>query len=225
MKNFKFVDANGLDTALAYKLVVGCVVPRPIAWITTMNAKGLVNAAPFSSYNYVATDPPMLGVNIASKAHGLKDTARNILETGEFVVNVADVDNMEMMHASAAEFDADVSETSSLGIDLIPSLKVKVPRIAHSPIQMECRLDQSVKLGVGRNVLYIGEIVAFHIWDELFDGERVDSIKLNPVARLGGPNYSALGQIFNKPMIQKPPGGEGWVNQVFEPTLSGKDKK
>ena len=137
MKNFKFVDANGLDTALAYKLVVGCVVPRPIAWITSMNSKGLVNAAPFSSYNYVATDPPMLGVNIASKAHGLKDTAKNILETGEFVVNVVDVDNMEMMHASAAEFDADVSETSSLGIELIPSLKVKVPRVANSPIQME----------------------------------------------------------------------------------------
>ena len=99
MSDFTFLDARGLDTAEAYRLVIGCVVPRPIAWITTVDGKGCVNAAPFSSYNYVATSPPMLAVNIASREGAIKDTARNIRETGEFVVNVATEHTMEAMHA------------------------------------------------------------------------------------------------------------------------------
>jgi len=116
MSKFIYVPAKGLDTAQAYKLVVGCVVPRPIAWITTKVLSGLVNAAPFSSYNYVATDPPMLAVNIADRSGVLKDTARNILETGEFVVNVSDEGSLDMMHASAQEFPPETSETDVLGI-------------------------------------------------------------------------------------------------------------
>ena len=213
MKKFAFVDALGLDTAEAYRLIVGCVVPRPIAWITTMDAQGRVNAAPFSSYNYVATDPPMLAVNIASRGDDLKDTARNIRETGEFVVNVADLATMESMHASAAEYPPDVSETDALNIALLPSTRVKPPRIAASPVQMECKLDQFIVLGKGRNTLYIGEVLAFHLSTDVYDGQRVDSVALNPIARLGGPYYAALGEIYNRPMLQRPPGGEGWVHQ------------
>jgi flavin reductase (DIM6/NTAB) family NADH-FMN oxidoreductase RutF len=209
---FAFVDGEGLDTATAYRLIVGCVVPRPVAWITTLDAEGRVNAAPFSSYNYVATSPPMLAVNIAARAGdgAMKDTARNIRESGEFVVNVATEDTMEAMHLSAQEFPPEVSEAEALGLALLPSRRLRPPRLAASPVQMECRLDQAVVLGRGVNTLYIGEVVAFHLRSDIYDGKRVDSAAMRPVARLGGPFYAALGEIFERPMLQRPPGGEGW---------------
>lgn len=210
MDDFIHIDCQGLDTATAYRLVIGCVAPRPIAWVTTVDAQGRVNAAPFSSYNYVATSPPMLAIQVAQREGETKDTARNILASGEFVVNVATEDNLELMHASAEEFAPHESETEILDIPLLPSQHVRPPRIAIAPIQMECRLDQVVTLGRGVNTLYIGEIVAFHLSPTVYDGQRVDSVKLRPVARLGGPYYAGLGEIFHRPMLQRPPGGEGW---------------
>jgi flavin reductase (DIM6/NTAB) family NADH-FMN oxidoreductase RutF len=154
----------------------------------------------------------MLAINIARRPGGgtTKDTARNILESREFVVNVATEDDMEVMHQSAQEFPPEVSETEVLGIDLLPSRHVRVPRIASSPVHMECRLEQVVPLGRGVNTLYIGEVIAFHLSDQIYDGTRVDTAAMRPIARLGGPYYSGLGEIFHRPMLQKPPGGEGW---------------
>ena len=215
-RRFSFVDGEGMDTALAYRLIVGCVAPRPVAWITSIDAQGRVNAAPFSSYNYVATSPPMLAINIAqppSRPGGIKDTARNIEANGEFVVNVATEYNMELMHQSAQEFAPDVSETDVLGLELLPSRHVKPPRLAISPVQMECRLRHRLVLGRGINTLYIGEVVAFHLSEEIYDGSRVDTEKMRPIARLGGPFYAGLGEIFHRPMLQRPPGGEGWAAQ------------
>ncbi len=213
------VDRDALDTETAYRLIVGCVVPRPVAWITTVDEQGRVNAAPFSSFNYVATSPPMLAVNIARRpgSGGVKDTARNIERSGEFVVNVATEHNMELMHRSAAEFPPEVSEIEALGIPVLASRHVRAPRIALSPVQMECRLDQVVRLGRGINTLYIGEVVAFHLDREVYDGHRVDSVALRPIARLGGPLYAGLGEIFHRPMLQKPPGGEGWAGDPASP--------
>ncbi|MBH1963943.1 MAG: flavin reductase family protein [Comamonadaceae bacterium] len=210
---FQLVDGDALDTETAYRLLVGCVVPRPIAWITTVDEQGRVNAAPFSSFNYVATSPPMLAVNVALRpgSGNVKDTARNIDATREFVVNIATEDQMDVMHRTAQEFGPEVSETEALGIDLLPSKHVRAPRIANSPVQMECKLDQIVKLGRGINTLYIGEVVAFHLADRIYDGHRVNSEAMRPLARLGGPFYAGLGEIFHRPMLQKPPGGEGWA--------------
>src|SRR3989338_4468128 len=132
------VIAAELDTQRAYKLILGCVVPRPIA---SISAEGRVNAAPFSSYNYVSHSPPMLAVNIGLRAGKLKDTARNILETREFVVNVATEAARQPMHDSACDFAPEESEPEALGIALAPSRFVKPPRIALSPVHMECRLD------------------------------------------------------------------------------------
>lgn len=212
-ERFHRVDGEALDTETAYRLLVGCVVPRPIAWITTADEQGRVNAAPFSSFNYVATSPPMLAVNIARRPGSgqVKDTARNIVATREFVVNVATEHDMDLMHRSAQEFAPEVSEPEVLGIGLLPSRHVRAPRIASSPVQMECRLDQVVTLGRGINTLYIGEVVAFHLSEAVYDGKRVDSVALRPLARLGGPFYAGLGEIFHRPMLQKPPGGEGWA--------------
>ena len=219
--HFQLIDGNALDAETAYRLLVGCVVPRPIAWITSVDEHGNVNAAPFSSFNYVATSPPMLAVNVALRpgVGSIKDTARNIATTREFVVNVATEADMEVMHRTAQEFGPEVSEPEVLGIDLLPSKHVRAPRIASSPVQMECRLDQAVKLGRGINTLFIGEVVAFHLSDTVYDGRRVDSAAMRPLARLGGPFYSGLGEIFERPMLQKTPGGEGW-----SPSGSGRNK-
>lgn len=205
-EKFTTIDASGMDTGTAYRLLCGIVVPRPIAWITSISEAGVVNAAPFSSYNYVAHSPPMLAVNIGSRSGALKDTARNIEKSREFVVNVATVANMETMHKTSAEFAPDASETDILGIELLPSQHVKPPRIAISPVQMECRLNQVVRLGK-LNTLYIGEVVAFHLSSEVYDGRHVDSVKMQPVARLGGPFYAGLGEIFERPILQTPPVG------------------
>ena len=204
---FTTLDARGMDTATAYRLLCGVVAPRPIAWITSIDANGVVNAAPFSSYNYVAHSPPMLAVNIGTRNGGLKDTARNIEQTGEFVVNVATEANMELMHQTSAEFAPDVSEALALDIALLPSSQVRPPRIAVSPVQMECRLHQRVPLG-RLNTLYIGEVVAFHLSEAVYDGKHVDTARLRPIARLGGPYYAALGEIFMRPILQTPPVSE-----------------
>ncbi|UUZ64346.1 flavin reductase family protein [Polaromonas sp. P1-6] len=203
---FTTLAASSMDTATAYRLLCGVVVPRPVAWITSISADGVVNAAPFSSYNYVAHSPPMLAVNIGSAAAGLKDTARNIEQNREFVVNVATMANMEVMHKTSAEFAPHASEAQALGIELLPSQQVKPPRIAMSPVQMECRLQQVVRLG-RLNTLYIGEVVAFHLSSEVYDGKHVDSVKMKPISRLGGPYYAALGEIFLRPTLQTPPLG------------------
>lgn len=202
------VPAAGLDTATAYRLVCGVVVPRPVAWITTIDADGRVNAAPFSSYNYVAHSPPMVAVNIGTRACALKDTARNIRANGWFCVNVATEAVMETLHQCGADYPPEVSEPEALDIELMPGSATPVPRIAASPIHMECRLDQAVTLGRGLNTLYIGEVIAFHLADSVYDGRQVDSVKLRPIARLGGPYYAALGEIFHRPALQRPPGDE-----------------
>ncbi len=201
---FTTVDARDLDTPAAYRLLTGVVAPRPVAWITTVDAAGVVNAAPFSSYNYVCHSPPMLAVNIGSRNGKLKDTARNLTEGREFVVNVSTVANLEAMHRSSAEYAPGESETTALGIELWPSVHVRPPRIAVAPVQMECRIEHILPLGP-LNTLYIGVVLAFHLSNEIYDGRHVDTAKMQPVARLSGPYYAALGQIFERPMLATPP--------------------
>jgi flavin reductase (DIM6/NTAB) family NADH-FMN oxidoreductase RutF len=204
--DYASLDAEGMDTATAYRLLCGVVAPRPVAWITTVDDHGLVNAAPFSSYNYVAHSPPMVAVNIGRRGPGLKDTARNIERSGEFVVNVATLDTLEPMHQSSAEYPPERSETEALSLALLPGRWVGVPRIAITPVQMECRLHAQLSLGP-LNTLYIGRVLGFHLGRSVYDGRNVDTVKLQPVARLGGPYYAALGQIFERPVLQAPPGG------------------
>ncbi len=197
-----------LSSSQAYKLLTGVVVPRPIAWISTRSTEGVVNIAPFSSYNYVADTPPMLAVNIGLHDDGaMKDTARNIRQTGEFVVNVTTRASLDVMNASSARYGADTSEAEQLGIQLLPGQVVAPPRVASSPVHMECRLSKIVPLGAGVNTLYIGEIVMFHLATQVYDGRHVNSEAIDPLARLGGPFYASLGEIYKR---KRPldPGGE-----------------
>lgn len=203
---FATVETRTLDHAGAYRMITGCVTPRPIAWITSVSKEGVVNAAPFSSYNYVASAPPMVAVNIAKRAGKLKDTARNILDTGEFVINMPDEASLELMHVTSAEYPPEESETVVHEIPLIASRFVRPPRIAGTPIQLECALDKTVELGDGFNTLYIAKVVAFDLSDEIFDGRYIDVAKLRPIARLSGPHYAKLGEIVRLEPPFIPPG-------------------
>ena len=193
------IDAQKLSAAEAYALLVGIVVPRPIAWITTLDREMRVNAAPFSCYTFVCNQPPMLAVNLGRRDGGLKDTAQNIRERGTFVVNVVTEELIEPMHMSSFEFPAEVSEPEALGIALAPSRLVEPPRIAVSPVSLECRLHQVVELGEQKSALVIGEVVVFHIAEGIYANGRIDIRRFRPLARLGGPNYARLGEIITMP--------------------------
>lgn len=188
------VATADLTFEAAYRLLVGCVVPRPIAWITTLSETGKVNLAPFSCFTFVSSRPPMVAASIGPREGELKDTPRNIMRDKEFVVNIADMPLIEPLHRSSFDFPAHVSEVETLGLATAPSSDVRPPRLADAPISLECRLHQIVEFGELRTQLVVGEVVRFHIRDTLCTNGKIDSFALNPIARLGGPNYAALGR-------------------------------
>jgi flavin reductase (DIM6/NTAB) family NADH-FMN oxidoreductase RutF len=178
----------------AYRLLVGCVVPRPIAWISTLSEHGQANLAPFSCFTFVSSRPPMVAASIGPREGALKDTPRNIMRDKEFVVNIADMPLIEPLHLSSFEYPADVSEIEKLGLATAPSVDVRPPRLVDAPINLECRLHKIVEFGDLHTQLVVGEVVRFHIRDALCKDGKIDSFALNPVARLGGPHYAALGR-------------------------------
>lgn len=189
-----------------YKLLIGSVLPRPIAFVSSMGKEGVVNAAPFSFFTVVSTEPPMISVTAMRKPGNIqKDTARYIGETGEFVVHVVDTDNVAQVNETATDFPPHVSEVDTVGLTLHPSVRVKVPRIAESKIQMECRLHQMLPLGGTSEApnadLIIGEVVMFHVQDELLSEGRIITETLNPVGRLAGTTYGKLGEMFSMPRL------------------------
>jgi flavin reductase (DIM6/NTAB) family NADH-FMN oxidoreductase RutF len=195
------IDPDTLSNAEAYKLLTGMVVPRPIAWVTSMSGPDMTNAAPFSAFTFVSNKPPMVGISIGRLLGGFKDTARNIRESKEFVVNIADTPMLQQLHMSSAEYPPDVSEITELGIELAPSTLIETPRIAAAPISMECRLYQMLEFGELKSNFYIGEVVLFHIRDGLSVDGKIDTKDLDPIARLGGPNYVDLGDIVTMPTV------------------------
>ena len=178
-------DLNPEET---YKLLTGVVVPRPIAWITTVSPAGVVNLAPFSCYTVVSTQPPLLGVNMGRKAGVRKDTARNALASGEFVINIGDDSMIEPIHLSAVEHPPEVSEAELLGLALL-----------------ECRLHRVIGFGDTGAEFVVGEVVHMHVRDGLMVDGKIDSASLHPVCRLGGPNYGTLGRVVVQPRIAQTP--------------------
>lgn len=197
--------AASLDPEATYKLLVGAVVPRPIAWVTTRNAAGGVNLAPFSAFTYVSVKPPMLGINCGTKDGTLKDTGVNIHRSGEFVVHIADETLVEPLHASAVEYPPEVSEVERLGLETLPSVDVGTPRLACAPIAMECRFHSATPYGDTGSEFIVGEVLRFHVRDGLAEAGKIDSAKLRPLARLGGPVYAKLGEFLRlAPVAQTP---------------------
>jgi len=189
------ISTENKSTQELYKLLTGSVVPRPIAWVTTISSDGVCNAAPFSAYTFVCNNPPMLLINVG-RVDRQKDTARNILETGCFVVNVVRQDQMKLMNATSAPYPQGVSETSELGIELLPSTLVAAPRIAKSPVNMECRFERLIDFGTEGSQSLIGEVVMWHIDDDLYDNGKINQEHLHPVGRVGGAVYASLGELI-----------------------------
>lgn len=188
--------ASSLSPEQTYKLMTGIVVPRPIAWITSVSGQGVVNLAPFSCYTIVSNKPPMLGVNIGRKAGTRKDTGRNILENKAFVVNIANEELLHPMHQSAVEYEAHVSEVQELGLQTLASDRIAVPRLAAAPVSLECVLHSVTPYGDTGAEFFVGEVVALHVRDDLLQNGKIDTALLRPVCRLAGPNYAHLGEII-----------------------------
>ncbi|MHB8633226.1 MAG: flavin reductase family protein [Thermoplasmatota archaeon] len=187
------LDARTADPKRLYGILSGAVAPRPIAWITTQDAAGLVNAAPFSWYNALSSDPPMVMTAIANHRDGRpKDTVRNLRHLGEYVVNVVTRPLLRAMVASSADYPPDVSEVDALGLATTPSRQVAPPRLAASPIHLECRVERMIPLGrPPGNVVVFGEVVHMAADDAVLDERgEVDPDKIPLMARLGGTWYS-----------------------------------
>jgi len=194
-----FVEMSNMDRSLAYKILTGIVVPRPIAFVSTLSPTGIQNCAPFSFFNVVSTDPPMVGITVARRGKEKKDTIVNAEHTGDFVVNVTVGSIAEKMNLAATDFPGDVSEFEEVGLTAIPSRLVKAPRIAESPVNMECVLDSVLPFG-GDHIsdFLIGRVVAIHYADGLVDDKyRMDFSALNPVGRLAGMSYCHVREFYD----------------------------
>ena len=173
----------------AYKLMTAIVVPRPIAWVTTLSAEGVVNLAPHSFYTVSCARPPI----IQFTSVGRKDTLRNALDTGEFVVNLAHGPLLDAVNNSSAAFAADQSEPAQLGITMAPSEVVKPPRVADSPAAIECRLHSTHELG--DSTIVLGDVVAFSVADDVLVDGHPEFLRLDPLARLGKDEWGVHTQV------------------------------
>lgn len=204
------LDLTRLAPIDRYKLLTAVIVPRPVAWVTTQDRSGRVNAAPFSFFNLFGQDPALiiLGLENRRDGSGPKDTARNIADTGEFVVNIATPDLLQAMVGTAASYPADVSEPEVLGLDLTPSMHVAPPRLSAAPAAVECRLKDTLRYSAEREIV-VGEAVALAARDGLVDTERmhVDWDGMFPIARLFADRYARLEEIgrhaIPQPMVLK----------------------
>lgn len=182
-----------------YKLLVGSIIPRPVALVTTMSPEGVLNAAPFSYFNVVTADPPMVSVAVQRKDGVPKDTARNAASAEAFVVHIADEAYLRELNQTAAPLPPEESEVQAADLTPIASEVIAVPGIAEAKIRMECVLERSIPLGGTEQSpsvdLLIGRVVRFHIEEELYESGRIDPHGLQPISRLAGNSYARLGDI------------------------------
>jgi flavin reductase (DIM6/NTAB) family NADH-FMN oxidoreductase RutF len=185
---------------IGYKLLTNIVVPRPIAWVTTLSESGAVNLAPFSFFNAISSDPLQVMVSVGTRDDdSQKDTAINIIRTGEFVVNMVTEELMAAMNISAADFPSQVSELDAAGLKAAASDRIKTPRVAESLASLECVLRQQV--AVGSNSLFIGEVVMFHVADHLM-GPKLHINGFAPIGRMGSPaTYCRTSDRFELPRV------------------------
>lgn len=191
-------DFGTLTARERYKLMIGTVVPRPIALVTTVNEHGLVNAAPFSFFNCLSADPPILALGVEFKPDmSFKDTSHNIRMTEVFTVNMVSVAIAEAMHVCAAKYASDVDELEMAGLTARPGVKVASPWIAEAPAAFECRKHMTLELGKSRQII-LGEIVYAHYADGVVDDRlHVDPAGMDTIARLGGDTCSTIRDRFD----------------------------
>ncbi len=201
------IEPKGKQVGELYRLMISVIVPRPIAFISSVSKSGVLNLAPFSYFMGVCSHPPIIAVSIIERPSGPKDTANNIQETAQFVVNLVTEDIAEKMNIASGDYPAEVNEFELAGLTPIPSTSVKPPRVAESPISMECRLYEMSKVGNSPYASYLtlGEVVLFHIRDDLWADGEVDVRKLFAIGRMSGPRYTKTRDIFEmqRPRIKR----------------------
>ena len=195
-----FVPAEMEDPA-PYHLLTSIVAPRPIAWVSTINAEGVSNLAPYSFYNAVAGFPPtiMFSVSYRRREPKEKDTLRNVKETGEFVSHIVDAGMAEAMIETSAEFPYETSEFEQVGLNAVASIDVKPPRLLDAPVAMECKVTQIIPVEGATNVMVLGQVVRFHVREDLYRPELglVNTVEMQPITRLGGAKeYTKIGELF-----------------------------
>ena len=199
------IDPNDLQERENYKFLIGSIIPRPIAFVTSVNEDGVVNGAPFSFFNVVSSNPPMISVSVQRKKGQMKDTSRNIAANGEFVVHVVSEEFVRAINETAANLPPDESEIERAGLTLVPSDIVKVPGVQEAKVRFECTLEQKLTLGGDENGpgcdLLIGRVRKYHIEEDLYKEGYIDKDKLRAMSRLAGNDYATIGDVVT---IERP---------------------
>ena len=199
------IDPKEQSSKDNYRLFTSVLVPRPIAFTSTVNEDGTYNLAPFSFLGGVSSAPPMLAISVGSRRGQAKDTARNIERTGEFVVNLVTEAIAEKMNLTSGDWSYGESEFEVAGLTPAPSDLVAAPRVAESPVNMECKVVETLHPGHPSNHFIIGEVLRFHIDDTIMVDGRADVRALKPIARLGGAEYAYVREIFEmaRPVVSE----------------------
>lgn len=191
------IDPKDTSPKDIYQLLIRIIVPRPIAWISTVSGEGVPNIAPFSFFTAITVDPPMVCFAPGRKrGNKKKDTLANIETTGEFVVNVATENLAEAMNDTATDYPPDFDEFEQAGLTTLASDIVSPPRIAESPVHMECKLRSTAPVGNAGATLVIGEVVAFHVDERIIENGEVDPGLLKAIGRMGGMDYTRTADRF-----------------------------
>ncbi|MFD0829454.1 flavin reductase family protein [Neobacillus sp. M.A.Huq-85] len=198
------IDPATLSERDNYKFLIGSIIPRPIAFVTTISKDGVLNGAPFSYFNIVSSNPPLISLSIQRAQGERKDTSRNIIESKEFVVHIVDEQNVEKVNKTAASLPPNQSEIELAKLTPVESVKITVPGVKEAKIRMECSLEHSFELGGSDSPgcdLIIGKVVQFHIENDLYEKGRINPKGLAAVSRLAGNYYAKIGEIFE---IERP---------------------
>jgi flavin reductase (DIM6/NTAB) family NADH-FMN oxidoreductase RutF len=195
------IDPTTLDRKAIYKLLIGAVVPRPIAWVSSVNADGQRNLAPFSYFNIACIEPPMLLFCPQHRPNGShKDTLRNVEQTGAFVLHIVSEDLVKPMNHSSADYPYGTDEFEQAGLQAMPSVRIAPPRVAGAKIAFECGVEQIVSVGgpTGAAVV-IGRVLLVHLAADVWDDGYIVLDALQPIARLAGNGYARVTDTFDLP--------------------------
>ncbi len=200
IETMKTINPMDLTAQENYFFLTGSVIPRPVAFTTTLSDKGVLNGAPFSYFNIVTSNPPMLSISVQRDRGEMKDTARNAMETGDFVIHITDESYIEKINETSIAFPPTRSEVEYTGLTPVDSTEIKTPGVKEASIRMECVLEKIIPLGGTEKApacdLVIGRVVKYHVRDTVLQQGRIDPRILRPVSRLAGTSYEKLGEIF-----------------------------
>lgn len=196
------IDPKIISERDNYKFLIGSIIPRPIAFVTSLSEEGVLNGAPFSYFNIVSSNPPLVSLSIQRSNGKQKDTARNILSKKEFVIHIVDEQNVDKINQTAANLSPSQSEIKLARLTPIDSSKISVPGVKEAKVRMECVLEHSLELGEANALpgcdFLIGRVILYHIDNNLYENGRIDPRGLAPVSRLAGNDYAKIGEMFTK---------------------------